>query len=77
MECVVNFPRLWESEFVGDRGKDFCDSEWSFPLGGKLGIWKRTFKMLSFKLHPGSLFEWLGVLPGPALHGLPGEVMGS
>ena len=32
MECVVNFPRLQELEFVGDRGKYFHDGEWSFLL---------------------------------------------
>ena len=32
MECVVNFPRLQELEFVGDRGKYFRDGEWSFLL---------------------------------------------
>ena len=36
----MNFPQLWESEFVGDRGKDFIDSEWSFLLGSEFGVWK-------------------------------------
>ena len=48
MERVVNFPRLWESEFVGDRGKYFCDGERSFSLSSELGIWKRPFEISSF-----------------------------
>ena len=48
MECVVNFPRLWESEFIGDRGEYFCDSERSFPFDSELGIWERSLKVLSF-----------------------------
>ena len=27
MEHVMNFPRLWESEFIGDWGKYFRDGE--------------------------------------------------
>ena len=48
MERVVNFPRLWESEFIGDRGKYFCDGEWSFPLSSEFGIWKRPLEISSF-----------------------------
>ena len=48
MECVVNFPRLWESEFVGDGGEYFCDGEWSFLFSGELGIWKGAFEISSF-----------------------------
>ena len=43
MECVVNFPQLWESEFVGDGGKDFCDNEWSFSFGSELWVWGGMF----------------------------------
>ena len=77
MEHVVNSPRLWESEFIGDRGKYFCDGEWSFSLGSELGVWKRSLEVLSFKPYPGSLLEGLEVLPGSALHGLSGKVMGG
>ena len=73
----MNLPQLWELEFVGDRGEDFSDSEWSFLLGGKLGVWKRAFKMLSLEPYLRSLFEWLEVSPGSTFHGLSGEVMGS
>ena len=77
MEHVVNFPRLWELEFVGDGGKYFHDGEWSFSLGSKLGVRKRSLEVLSFKPYPCSLLEGLEVSPGSALHGLPGKVMGS
>ena len=49
MERVVNFPRLWESEFVGDGGKYFCDGEWSFSFGSEFGIQKGSFEVSSFK----------------------------
>ena len=77
MEHVVNFPQLWESEFIGDRGKYFCDGEWSFLLGSKLGVWKRSLEVSSFKPYLGSLLGELEVLPGSALHGLSGKVMGG
>ena len=77
MEHVVNFPRLWESEFVGDGGKYFCDGEWSLSLGSELRVRKRSLEVSSFKPYPCSLLEWLEVSPGSALHGLPGKVMGS
>ena len=77
MECVVDFPRLQELEFVGGRGKYFHDGEWSFLLGGKFGIWKGPFKVSSFKPHLKSFFEGLEVSPGCAFHGLSGKVMGS
>ena len=48
MERVVNFPRLWESEFVGNRGEHFRDGEWSFSFGGELGIWKGSLEVSSF-----------------------------
>ena len=48
MERVVNFPRLWESEFVGDGGEYFRDGEWSFLLSSELGVWERPFKVSSF-----------------------------
>ena len=48
MERVVNFPRLWESEFVGDGGEYFRDGEWSFPFSGKFRVWKGTFEVASF-----------------------------
>ena len=48
VECVVNFPRLWESEFVGDRREYFCDGEWSLSLGSKLWVWERPLKVSSF-----------------------------
>ena len=47
MECVVNFPRLWESEFISDRGEYFRDCEWSFPFGGELRVWKGTLEVAS------------------------------
>ena len=77
MEHVVNFPRLWESEFVGDGGEYFHDSEWSFPFGGELGVRKRSLEVSSFKPYPCSLLKEVEVSPGSALHGLPGEVMGG
>ena len=77
MECVVDFPCLWESEFVGDRREDFCDSEWSFPLGSELGIWKGVFKMASLEPYFGTFLEWLNVPPSSTFHGLSGKVMGS
>ena len=77
MEHVVNFPRLWESEFVGDRSEYFCNGEWSLPLGSELGVRKRSLEVSSFKPYPCSLLEGLEVSPGSALHSLPGEVMGS
>ena len=43
----MNFPQLWESEFIGDRGEYFCDGEWSFPLGSELGIRERSLEVLS------------------------------
>ena len=48
MECVVNFPRLWESEFIGDGGEYFRDGEWSFSFSSELGIRERPFKVSSF-----------------------------
>ena len=48
MEHVVNFPQLWESEFIGDRGKYFCDGERSFLLSSELGIWKGLLEISSF-----------------------------
>ena len=48
MERVVNYPRLWESEFVGDGGEYFRDGEWSFPLSSKLRVWKRSFEISPF-----------------------------
>ena len=48
MERVVDFPRLWESEFIGDRGKYFHDGEWSFLLSSELGVWKRSLEISSF-----------------------------
>ena len=77
MEHVVDFPQLWESEFVGDGGEYFCDGEWSFSLGSKLQVQKRPLEVSSLKPYPCSLLEGLEVLPGSAFHGLPGEVMGS
>ena len=77
MERVVNFPQLWESEFVGDRGEYFRDGEWSFSLGSELGVRKRSLEVSSFKPYPCPLFEGLEVSPGSVLHGLPGEVMGG
>ena len=75
MECVVNFPQLWESEFVGDGGEYSCDGEWSFSLGSEFGIRKGSFKVLSFKPYLRSLLEGLEVSPGSALHCLSGKVM--
>ena len=49
MEHIMNFPRLWELEFVGDGREYFCDGEWSFLLGSELGVWKRSLEILSFK----------------------------
>ena len=77
MEHVVNFPRLWELEFVGDRGEYFHDGEWSFLLGSELGIWKGSFKVSSFKPYLRSFLEGLEVSPGSAFHGLSGKVMDS
>ena len=77
MERVVNFPQLWELEFIGDGGKYFCDGEWSFSLGSELWVWKRLLEVLSFWPYPCSFLEGLEVSPGSALHGLSGEVMGS
>ena len=48
MERVVNFPRLWESEFIGDGGKYVCDGEWPFSFGSELGVWERLLKVSSF-----------------------------
>ena len=47
MECVMDFPQLWELEFVGDQREDLCDGEQSFSLGGKLWVWERSFEVLS------------------------------
>ena len=47
MERVVNFPRLWEPEFIGDRGKYLRDGEQSFLFSSKLGIWKRLLEISS------------------------------
>ena len=77
MECVVNFPRLWESDFIGDRGEYFRDGEWSFLFSSELGIWERPFKVSSFEPYLRSLLEGLEVSPGSAFHGLSGKVMGS
>ena len=77
MECVVDFPQLWESEFVGDRRKYFCDGKRSFLLSGKLQVRKRPLEVSSLKPHPCSLLEGLEVSPGSAFHGLPGKVMGG
>ena len=48
VERVVNFPRLWESEFIGDWGEYVCDGEWSLSFGGKLGVWEGPFEVSSF-----------------------------
>ena len=48
MERVVNFPRLWESEFVGDGGEYFRDGEWSFSFSGELRVRKGTLEVASF-----------------------------
>ena len=48
MEHVMNFPQLWESEFIGDRGEYFCDGERSFPLSSELGIWEGPLEISSF-----------------------------
>ena len=48
MECVVNFPRLWESEFIGDRGEYVNDGKWSFSFGSEFGVWERPLKVSSF-----------------------------
>ena len=77
MECVMNFPQLWESEFVGDRGEHFCKGEWSFSLGSELGIRKRLLQVSSFQPYLCSLLEGLEVLPGSAFHGLSDKVMGG
>ena len=77
MERVVNFPQLWESEFIGDGGEDFRDSEWSFSLGSKLGIWKRLLEVSSFQPYLCSFLEGLEGSPGSTFHGLSGKVMGS
>ena len=47
VERVVNFPRVWESEFIGDRGEYFRDGEWSFPFSSEFGIWKGAFEIAS------------------------------
>ena len=77
MECVVNFPRLWESEFISDWGEYFRDCKWSFSFGGELGVWKGTLEVACLKPYLCSLLEGLEVLPGSTFHGLPGEVMGG
>ena len=77
MECVVDFPRLWELEFVGDRGEHFRDGEWSFSFGSELGMWKGLFKVSAFKPYLRSFLEGLEISPGPAFHGLSSKVMGS
>ena len=48
MEHVMNFPQLWKSEFIGDRGEYFCDGERSFPLSSELGIWEGPLEISSF-----------------------------
>ena len=48
MERVVNFPQLWESEFIGDGGEYFRDGEWSLSFGSELGVWERPLKVSSF-----------------------------
>ena len=73
----MNFPRLWESEFVGDGGEYFCDGEWSLSLSGKLRIWERSLEVSSFQPYLGSLLEGLEVSPGSTFHGLSSEVMGG
>ena len=77
MERVMNFPRLWESEFIGDRGEYFCDGEWSFSFSSEFGIWKGALEVASFKPYFCSFLEGLEVSPGLTFHGLSGEVMGS
>ena len=73
----MDFPQLWESEFIGDRGEYFHDGEWSFSFGSELGIRKGPFQVLSLKPYLRSFLERLEILPSPAFHGLPGEVMGG
>ena len=77
VEYVVNFPRLWESEFVGDGGEYFCDGEWSFLLGSEFGVRKGSLKVSSLQPYPCSLLEGLEVSPGLTFHGLSGEIMGG
>ena len=77
MEHIVNFPRLWESEFVGDGGEYFRDGEWSFPFGGELRVWKGSFEIASLQPYLCSLLEGLEVSPGSTFHGLSGKVMGG
>ena len=48
MECVVNFPQLWESEFIGDGREYVHDGEWSFSFSSELRVWKRSLEVLSF-----------------------------
>ena len=48
MKRVVNFPRLWESEFIGYWGEYFRDGERSFLLSSELGIWKRSLEISPF-----------------------------
>ena len=44
----MNFPRLWESKFIGDGGEYFCDGEWSLSFSSELGVWEGPFKVSSF-----------------------------
>ena len=77
MERVVNFPRLWESEFIGDGGEYVRDGEWPFSFGSELGVWERLLKVSSFKPYFCPFLEGLEVSPGSTFHGLSGEVMGG
>ena len=77
MERVVNFPRLWESEFIGDGGEYFCDGERSFSFGGKFGVRKGSLKVSSLQPYPCSLLEGVEISPGSTFHGLSGEIMGG
>ena len=62
----MDFPQLWESEFIGDRGEYFHDGEWSFSFGSELGIRKGPFQVLSLKPYLRSFLERLEILPSPA-----------
>ena len=73
----MNFPRLWESELIGDGGEYFHDGERSFLLSSELGIWKRPLEVLSFQPYLLSFLEGLESSPGSTFHGLSGKVMGS
>ena len=48
MERVVDFPQLWESEFIGDGREYFCDGKWSFSFSSELRVWKRSLEVSSF-----------------------------